>query len=145
MKIVLELEIWSRPGELLPASTGKSLKSKFDRDTKLPPDVFLGLSSVPDQIDVRNLNDVLDSKEITKFEFENFCIDHGFDKDVDSVESASRFLDFYYGARLAWIHIPDELSSSISTKVTTEVVRVWAKAHGFVLVHPDLLYCLVMS
>jgi hypothetical protein len=137
MKHILELELWSAPGKLLPSNMGKDLKRKFLSETGIDSNVFLGLSSVPGDVDVTNLRSALNAGELTYDDFSQFCSRFHFCVDVGNVESASRFLDYSNGMMVAWIHVPDEVGKADETRSIVNRIMLWANENGFILRNPD--------
>lgn len=112
MKRVHEFEVWSTRGQLLPVDYGKDLRDELlikgiFTDLGIPDDVFIGLSNIPDKVDVHNLK--MDIKEgvLTMEGFIAFCHEHGFEPNIESNFSANKYLEYTYGSPIAWIHIPD--------------------------------------
>jgi hypothetical protein len=112
MKRVHEFEVWSTKGKLLPVDYGKDLRdellaSGIFANHGIPDDVFIGLSNIPDKIDVHNLK--MDIKEgvLTMEGFITFCHEYGLEPNIESNFSANKYLEYTYGSPIAWIHIPD--------------------------------------
>jgi hypothetical protein len=107
MRAVRELEVWSPPGQLLPSEFAKQVLQLEVWNAGVPRDVFLGISEMPDQIDSRNLRSAIDRGEVDESEFKEFCKLNGLAVGVDSIESASKYLEYLHGRCLAWVHLPE--------------------------------------
>ncbi|WP_143044522.1 hypothetical protein [Delftia lacustris] len=132
MKRVYELEAWSVPGKLLPPEYGKDILQKEIWQQGIPKDVFLGMSAIPDPIDCRNLKLAIESGEITNERFREFCSEYAMSDDLESEESAARFLEYVNGRCLAWIHLPeDEVSALLPI-----IVKILAE-RGHIVIDPE--------
>jgi hypothetical protein len=107
-KRIWELEAWSPPGLQLDQDYGKVVLAPEMWSAGIRPDVFLGLSAIPDPIDCQNLKADVQAGTATEEAFVEFCSSHGLRCSMDDKLSASRFLEFTNGCLLAWVHIPDD-------------------------------------
>lgn len=107
MRAVRELEVWSAPGRVLPSEFAKQVLQLEVWNAGVPRDVFLGISEMPDQIDSKNLRSAIDRGEIDECEFKEFCKLNGLAVSVDSIDSASKYLEYLHGRCLAWLHLPE--------------------------------------
>lgn len=132
MKRVREFEVWSKPGRVLSPDYGKDIQADVWA-LGVPRDVFLGISSFPDQSDVDRLESLLAVGQVTSQQFERFCIENGLEGKVQDQDSAARFVEFQLGRPLAWVHIPEGDGSAALLQRVTEVV------HGLdlIVVDPD--------
>lgn len=137
MKTVIEIEIWSSPGGLLPPDYGKRLQEDFWAEG-IPRDVVLGLNSIPDETDSENLRLSLEAGELAESDFRVFCEQNKFAPDVADCRSAAAFLEYSFGRPLAWVHIPDGEYGSLLPNI-----RARAKALGLILVNPDQIACIL--
>ncbi|HET8730831.1 MAG TPA: hypothetical protein VFM34_06945 [Moraxellaceae bacterium] len=137
MDRVIELEVWSQPEVILTADAGHEFTAGFPK-TALPKGaVLLGLSSVPDRVDSENLKVGLTEGELKVSDFKEFCRKRGFQFDLDDVEAASAFLEFSYGRKMAWLHIPEHAFDCAELAHMVAALR----RIGFVLVDPDAISC----
>jgi hypothetical protein len=139
MRLVRELEAWSSPGRLLSMDFGKDLQPEFVRDTGLPVGIFLGLTSIPDQIHVSRLAFHLEADKSLIRKFDNFCEELSFPEDTHNLDSACRFLEHWIGRPVAWLHIPDEGSFD----EIYQIARAWVRSKGLIVVDPDTYCCLL--
>lgn len=107
MKRVLELEVWSSPGRLLPPEFAKEVLQVDVWNAGVPRDVFLGVSEIPDPIDSEVLKCAFVRGEASESAFVDFCKENGLTGNVDSTESAARYLEYLHGRCLAWLHLPE--------------------------------------
>lgn len=126
---IWELEVWSPPGLQLHVEYGKTVLAPEMWSAGIARDMFLGLSEVPDSTDCQNLQMGLDSGALAKDAFTDFCLSHGLVGSTNDALSAARFLEFTYGRKLAWVHIPD---SAAASKLAKEIHRLVA-VKGFLL------------
>lgn len=108
MYLVHELEAWSVPGKLLDAEYAKVVLQPEFWNAGIPNNVFLGLSSIPNEVDCRNLKRAIDSQKYSLADFEAFCLEYSLVKSIDNKDACSRYLEFMEGRCLAWIHMPPE-------------------------------------
>lgn len=113
MKRVYELEAWSVPGKLLPSEYGKDILQNEIWQLGIPKTVFLGMSEIPDPVDCENLKLDIDSGETSYELFREFCSEHALSDDLNSEESAAKFLEYMKGRCLAWIHLPEDEASTL--------------------------------
>lgn len=112
VKRVTEFEVWSKPGGALPADFGKALQGVV-RACGIAPDVFLGVSNMPDESDVNALQQLLAQSPAEEERFVSFCQSKGFDAQRGNTISAARYVEFVQGCCVAWVHLPagpDELA-----------------------------------
>ncbi|MBV1777397.1 hypothetical protein KSF73_16875 [Burkholderiaceae bacterium DAT-1] len=135
---VREMELWTSPGKLyadsFPAEVGKS----FSTELPLASNIFIALNSVPDEIDSENLLIAFEEGELAVGDFKRFCMLAGFECDEYNHLSACRFLEFSYGRKVAWIHLPESTDSESELKL----IAAWTREKGLALVDPDELYCI---
>jgi hypothetical protein len=109
---VHEFEAWSTPGKILPMDYGKDLQREFLtcgilESLSIPDDVFLGVSEIPDEIDVHNLKLDFEEGLLSLEMFYDFCHKHGLEANVESKDSAAKYREYSFGRCLAWIHIQE--------------------------------------
>lgn len=138
MQSVLELELWSPPSAGKPPSSGHALAARCCAELGLPETVVLGLSFVPEAIDVENLKAALLEGELDEEEFQSFCAQESLLNDPTHAESAARFLALSFGQPLAWLHFPHTPSGAAMCR---RVVQ-WARTESLAVVEPSELYCL---
>lgn len=138
MRVVRELELWSEPGRMISDSSLAKLKLSFEGEFKLVG-VFLCLSSIPGQTDVDNLVIAFEEGELLRTKFRIFCEAAGLEEHELNKESACKYLEFEYGRKIAWLHIPEALSTSM---YLCSIAR-WSRRNRLALVDPDDLCCLV--
>jgi len=105
MRRIHEYEAWSKPGRMLSPDFGKEIQADVWR-LGVPRDVFLGLSNIPDAIDVANLRTMLSEGSATVPEFQDFCVANGLRPLIEDEVSAAKFIEFREGCCVAWVHIP---------------------------------------
>ncbi|RZT98173.1 hypothetical protein [Rivibacter subsaxonicus] len=136
---MIELELWSAPGQDLPAGFGKVVSELARLALGLSPNVVLGLSRVPDETDSDNLQAAIREGELSEYEFERFCEARSLEADVRCSHSACRFLAYAFGEPLAWVHIPDgEEGADAAHRVLH-----WARGEGHCLIEPHQLFCVL--
>jgi len=123
MKRIHEFEAWSTPGKLLPVDYGKDLAREYKSNGTLdklgiPDDVFLGLSNIPDEVDVRILKIRIEKEQIAVEEFITFCHEHGFEPDIESEISVCKYIEYLDGCPVAWIHIPEGSEEELLPQIT---------------------------
>jgi hypothetical protein len=123
MERVCEFEVWSKPGALLPTDYGKELQRELVANGELaglgiPDDVFIGLSNIPDKIDIYNLKIDIDAGHLSVNGFIDFCHEHGFEPRLDSALSACKYLEYSFGCPIAWVHIPESREDEILPVIT---------------------------
>jgi hypothetical protein len=96
----------------LPIDYGKDLRDELLLDgtfasLDIPDDVFIGLSNIPDEVDVHNLKMDIEEGVLTMEGFIIFCHEYGFEPNIESIFSANKYLEYIYGSPIAWVHIPD--------------------------------------
>lgn len=137
---VIELELWSRPSSSLPPEIGKLVVGpRCSGDLGLPAGVVLGLSEIPDPIDSQNLDTSLAAGELSRKEFDEFCVQYGLEANVGAVDSAAKFLEYSYGRPLAWVH----LTASTDGVEMGQRINTWAHSEGYCLVEPHGIFCLL--
>lgn len=130
---VIELEIWSRPSFNLPQEIGKqAIGPRCTDELKLPEGVVLGLSEIPDPVHALNLGMSLAAGEVSRQAFDEFCSQNGLEKNVSSIASAAKFLEYTYGRGLAWVHLP-ATAEGVSLG---QRINAWAHSEGYCLVEP---------
>jgi hypothetical protein len=129
---VREFEAWSSPGQVLSSECGKDLQEKI-WNSGIPKDVFLGLSAIPDQTDCENLKAAFEMGELKLSDFEGFCALNALSPDVDEAESAMKFLEYSMGRPLAWIHIPEDDTDQLLSKLT-DILKLF----GHIVVDPEV-------
>ena len=107
MRRVRELEIWSKPGRILPAEFGKDLAQEL-RGEGVAEDVILGLSNVPHSVDLQNLRTSMQRGELAEHDYLQFCAQRQPPVDPTSPEAACLFLELSFGRALAWLHAPED-------------------------------------
>ena len=130
MEEVFELELYSRPNQLLDQDFGKLISHDFG-------DLVLGLSNIPSKVDSDNLIIAIAEGEITEAEFNSFCIINNLESSVYNCESATKFLAFLYGTPIAWIHLPYDDYGLVMFKV----ILNWACKNNFNIQCGGKLYC----
>lgn len=118
MKPVRELEVWSKPGQILPAEYGKDDLQHEVSISGIPEGIFLGLSSIPDRIDCENLSSLIEAGDSSQLAFEKFCDENNLKADIQSERSAALFLEYLEGRCLAWIHLSEDVSPSVLLTIT---------------------------
>lgn len=139
MKQIFELELWSRPGKLLPKEHGNSLKKVIDESLALPNDIYLGLSFIPSKIDSLNLLHSINEKELNSDEFTLFCKKENLNPSIENNESAAKYLELVYGRSLAWLHIPHDDKGLIYFNSLLS----WANDNNYNIQCSHSLYCTV--
>ncbi len=139
MTLILELELWSTPGKQLDAELGNDLAVEIPRAAGLPQGIILGLSFVPCDADVENLNIALNEGELLEDDFMSFCRFAKLPPRRRVAVSAARFLEFVYGRPLNWVHLPvSDAGKSYFARISS-----WAQENGYYL-QPELAsYCLL--
>lgn len=131
MQPVRELEAWSMPGKLLDVDYSKDVLQPDLWKQGIPEDVFLGISAIPDATDCENLRLSIQSGELTENEFKDFCLKNNLPINLQSTESAAKFLEYMQGRCLAWIHLPVEDASSLLVAIV-KMLKNW----GHIVVDP---------
>lgn len=108
MRRIVELELCSKPRVPRELLDGHEVAERCRADTGLSHEVVLGLSLVPEELDVQNLQASLGSGEQALDEFNSFCAQRGLQPDLTSELSAAEFLAYVEGQALAWLHLPEE-------------------------------------
>lgn len=135
---VLELEIWSRPGEGNRWADGSAVALRCSAALQLPGETVFGLSIVPDLTDLENLESAIQAGEVSRDDFLEFCAKNSFETELVNPMSACRYLAHLYGAPLAWVHLP--MNSEVDDLINR--LTNWTREHGFALVDPDNLACM---
>jgi len=135
---VIELELWSRPGSCLPPEIGKlEIAPLCSRELALREGIVLGLSEIPDPAHSQSLAVSLACGELSRRAFAGYCVENGLAADVQSMESAARFLEHSYGRALAWVHLE---ASSTGLEIG-ERINSWAHSQGYCLQEPCTGVC----
>lgn len=106
--LIVELELWSLPRVARTPFDGKDAAERCRSETGLASTVVLGLSFVPDSVDVQNLRNALQQGEVRQEEFRAFCLERGLESEAGNERSAAEFLAYVEGQALAWLHLPAE-------------------------------------
>ena len=109
---VHEFEAWSMPGRVLPMDYGKNLVCNYKlrgvlAKLGIPDDIVIGLSNIPNEVDVGNLQMDIKNGLFTIENFFAFCREYGLESNVNSKISACKYNEYSYGIPVAWIHIPE--------------------------------------
>lgn len=118
MKPVRELEVWSKPGRILPAEYSKDDLQPEMSMSGIPDGIFLGLSSIPDRIDCEILSSLIEAGDPSQLAFEKFCNENNLIADIQYEQSAALFLEYLEGRCLAWIHLSEDVSPSVLLTIT---------------------------
>ncbi|RTL44253.1 MAG: hypothetical protein EKK53_08245 [Burkholderiales bacterium] len=100
-----EFEVWSKPGGALPAEFGKAIQGHV-WGCGVAPDVFLGVSNIPDESDVCALESLIEQSPAEEQRFLSFCRSRGLTARRGDATSAARYIEFVQGCCVAWIHLP---------------------------------------
>lgn len=133
MRRVLELEVWSPPGNLLPAEFAKEVLQVEVWNAGVPQDVFMGISEIPDPIDSKSLKSAIARGEVSQSAFEEFCKSNGLSGNADNNESASKYLEYLHGRCLAWFNLPE---GSGQAQLLTKVEKLMEE-RGYRIVESD--------
>jgi hypothetical protein len=139
LKYILELELWASPcTELTNDDAYRFADIFYD---KIDPDrsIYIPLSSAPSETDVKNLALDIAEHALCEKDFFSYCQQHKLEPSITNPISAQRFLDYSFGRRLAWLHIPDDMYCEGRVRRFID----WASGHNFSVVEPDHLYCLI--
>ena len=128
---VRELEVWSKPGVLMPPEYGKELAQELWA-VDIPREVFLGLSAIPDEAHIINLRMAIEAGELSLEDFKSFCLGHSLAPQADSAESASKFLEYSLGRPLAWVHIAEDSNPQLLKRIV-DLMR----ARGHKVIDPE--------
>ena len=138
IKLVVELELWSRPHRAAFDAGGKAIAKQCTEELNLNQTVVSGVSFLSDPIDVQNLRQAIADGELARHDFSQFCRSRGLHDSIDDEWSAACFLAHEYGQPLAWLHIPyDDAGRSIYIAIAD-----WARRHQLVVVEPCEMNCL---
>ena len=133
MKKVHEMDAWSPPGRQLDVDYGKKIAEKMWA-RGYAREVILGLSFIPDVTDVKVFAMALADGEFTFLDFSKFCHEHHLPLDQNSAESAARFLEFFFGRKVAWLHIPEEEEAHLLPKLQADL-----DDYGLIIKESDVL------
>ena len=126
---IFELELCTLPRTPGTPFDGKDVAQRCRSDTGLPETAVLGLSFIPDRIDVQNLHTSITKSELGAEEFLAYCAESSLEPNTDNERSAAAFLAYAEGQRIAWLHLPAEESG-------LEMARIlvgWAARNGMQL------------
>jgi hypothetical protein len=137
---VREFEAWSTPGQLLDPDFGKVVLQHELWNEGIPRTVFIGTSNIPDPIDCKNLRLSIQSGELSESNFKEFCAAHGLPVDLNSEESACKFLEYIHGKCIAWIHLPDDADETLLPTIVKLL-----KDRGHVVVDPHDMTPIVLN
>jgi hypothetical protein len=129
MEHVIDLELWSRPKTATTPADGKRIAESCRAITRLPDDVVLGLSFVPDATDVINVCRLILDGDATVEEFNSFCVESGLSPDQQNVQSAACFFAYACGQPLAWLHFP----ATPDGREMAKSLVAWAKQEALVV------------
>ena len=101
----------------------------------------MSLNVIPDQTDAENLAIAFEESELEKEDFLIFCEANDLAVNPEDFNSACRFLEYSYGRRLAWLHIPEDKD----VQECLGRVVLWIRLKNLVVVDPDSLCCLVFA
>ena len=75
----------------------------------------------------------LDDGELSRANFDAFCATHQIPADPDSPRAAALFLEYSFGRKLAWLHLPEDEEAKLLPRLQEAM-----KARGLVVVDPDV-------
>lgn len=127
MQRVVDLELWSLPKT--PLLDGKAVAQACRLATNVSPEIVLGLSFVPDEKDITNLDLIFAENPLIEIAFKSFCREQGLASEPSNTNSAARFIASSEGQPLAWLHFPAEPAGK---SMALSVCR-WAANSGYVI------------
>lgn len=139
MKFVRELEVWGYPGNKLSIEEIDRLVAKIGDELNFSKVVLIPYHSIPDETDVENLSICLSEGELTLDALVRFCNRENLAVDVQDIKTASEFLTYSFGQKLAWLHLPAECDTD-QYLVTISKRLQW---HSCSLIDPESLTCLI--
>ncbi|WP_265284926.1 hypothetical protein [Verminephrobacter aporrectodeae] len=98
----------------------------------VPRDVFIGLSEIPSETHCEILNLNIQSGRLTEDSFKEFCLIHGLPDNLQSKESAAKFLEYMRGRPLAWIHLPIDAEPTLLPLIVKIISEL-----GHIVIDPD--------
>lgn len=136
---VRELEVWGYPGIRRSLEEGDFFIKEIERALYLPDNSLIPYHSIPDDTDVENLSFGFSERELLREDFVLFCNEQNLDADPTDSNSANEFLTYWYGQKLAWLHLPEKYD----TDVYLAQLSAELKQRSCALIDPELLICLV--
>ena len=130
LRRVVELELWSKPGNPNGPLNGKDVARACRLATGAPEDVVLGLNFVPSPTDVENVRLMIADGEASTYAFTRFCSERGLPCDPTSQLSAANYLVHARGQPLAWLHF----SADHNGLRDAQRIFRWAEAMHFLVV-----------
>jgi len=139
MNYVRELEVWGYPGNQISLEECDRLIASIANELSLPENTLIPYHSIPDVTDVENLSIGLSERELTLDDFVQFCTKKGIFANLADSNSANEFLTLWYGQKLAWLHLPQQLDTDLY------LAKVYGKLkeRHCSLIDPDSLVCLI--
>lgn len=136
---VRELEIWGYPGSIRGREACDLLIGEIAIELGLPGTVVIPYHSIPSSVDVENLSICLTERELALEEFSSFCVLRGLKVDTQDTNAANDFLNFYFGQKLGWLHLPTAYDDESRILFISKVL----KGQSCALIDPDSLSCTI--
>lgn len=140
INLVYELELWSKPGKNLDQDFGKEeLQEIISIDLPLDENIYIGLSYIPDETDVKILEIDIRERRVELDDFLNYCKNNRLSSDLSDPVSAALYLEYQYGRGIAWLHLPCNQTGKFYLSMLVD----WSKKNGYVIVNTDFHFCVI--